>query len=81
MSYLLDSDVLIQAKNLHYGLDFCPAFWDWLITKNSNGLVYSRRRLAMRSRQVRMSLRSGPPPGATVSSSNPTQPSFRLWPR
>jgi len=27
MSYLLDSDVFIQAKNLHYGLDFCPAFW------------------------------------------------------
>ena len=30
MSYLLDSDVFIQAKNLHYGFDFCPAFWDWI---------------------------------------------------
>lgn len=41
MSYLLDSDVFIQAKNLHYGLDFCPAFWDWLIAANGKGLVFS----------------------------------------
>jgi hypothetical protein len=26
MAYLLDSNVFIQAKNLHYGFDFCPAF-------------------------------------------------------
>jgi hypothetical protein len=30
VAYLLDSDVFIQAKNLHYGFDFCPAFWDWI---------------------------------------------------
>ena len=41
MSYLLDSDVFMQAKNLHYGLDFCPAFWDWLIASNTGGLVFS----------------------------------------
>src|SRR5450756_2190449 len=41
MSYLLDSDVFIQAKNLHYGLDFCPAFWDWLIAHNTAGQVFS----------------------------------------
>ena len=41
MSYLLDSDVFMQAKNLHYGLDFCPAFWDWLINSNANGRVFS----------------------------------------
>jgi hypothetical protein len=29
--HLLDANVFIQAKNLHYGLDFCPAFWDWLV--------------------------------------------------
>ena len=34
MRYLLDADVFIRAKNLHYGLDFCPAFWDWLIESN-----------------------------------------------
>ena len=34
--YLLDANVFIQAKNLHYGFDFCPAFWDWLIQQNHN---------------------------------------------
>jgi len=41
MPYLLDANVFIQAKNLHYGLDFCPAFWDWLIDAHDKGLVYS----------------------------------------
>ena len=41
MAYLLDADVLIRAKNLHYGFDFCPAFWDWLVASNESGLVFS----------------------------------------
>jgi hypothetical protein len=41
MTYLLDANVVIQAKNLHYGLDFCPAFWDWLIVHNTAGQVFS----------------------------------------
>ena len=41
MSYLLDADVFIRAKNLHYGLDFCPAFWDWLVENNASGTVFS----------------------------------------
>lgn len=41
MAYLLDSNVFIQAKNLHYGFDFCPAFWDWLIQQNTAGKVIS----------------------------------------
>ena len=41
MAYLLDANVFIQAKNLHYGLDFCPAFWDWLIGHNTAGRVFS----------------------------------------
>ena len=41
MAYLLDADVFIRAKNLHYGLDFCPAFWDWLIAQNAAGHVFS----------------------------------------
>ena len=39
--YLLDSNVFIQAKNLHYGFDFCPAFWEWLIAQNEAGVVAS----------------------------------------
>jgi hypothetical protein len=40
-TYLLDANVFIQAKNLHYGLDFCPAFWDWLEEAHAAGVVYS----------------------------------------
>ena len=41
MAYLLDANVFMQAKNLHYGLDFCPAFWDWLILNNNGKRVIS----------------------------------------
>ena len=41
MVYLLDSNVFIQAKNLHYGFDFCPAFWEWLAEQNRKGRVHS----------------------------------------
>lgn len=41
MAYLLDANIFIQAKNLHYGMDFCPAFWDWLIKKNSKQKLFS----------------------------------------
>ena len=41
MAYLLDTNVLISAKNLHYGFDFCPAFWDWLVRANAQSRVFS----------------------------------------
>lgn len=41
MTYLLDSDIFIQAKNLHYGFDICPGFWDWLEQAHGAGLVHS----------------------------------------
>ncbi len=41
MAYFLDANVFIMAKNLHYGFDFCPAFWNWLIVGNSEGKVFS----------------------------------------
>ena len=41
MAYLLDANVFIEAKNRYYGLDFCPAFWDWLIARNLAGQVFS----------------------------------------
>jgi hypothetical protein len=41
MAYLLDANVFIQAKNLHYGLDFCPAFWHWLDQANAAGTAFS----------------------------------------
>lgn len=39
--YLLDANIFIQAKNLHYGFDFCPAFWKWLVRQNKGGIVGS----------------------------------------
>lgn len=41
MAYMLDTDVFIRAKNLHYGFDFCPAFWEWLIEANARGIALS----------------------------------------
>ncbi len=35
MIYLLDANVFIQAKNLHYGMDFCPAFWEFIDQETS----------------------------------------------
>ncbi|MCY4077636.1 MAG: DUF4411 family protein [Acidobacteria bacterium] len=46
MAYLLDADVFIRAKNLHYGFDFCPAFWEWLVAQNRAGNVYSVEKVA-----------------------------------
>ena len=40
-TYLLDANVFIQAKNLHYGFDFCPAFWDWIDKAHAAGTVCS----------------------------------------
>ena len=44
--YLLDTNIFIQAKNLHYGFDFCPAFWDWLVVQNGRGKVASVEKVA-----------------------------------
>jgi len=45
-AYLLDANVFIEAKNRHYGFDFCPAFWDWLIEQNHAGTVASIKKVA-----------------------------------
>jgi uncharacterized protein DUF4411 len=41
MAYLLDANIFIQAKNLHYGFDFCPAFWEWVAAGNAARKVFS----------------------------------------
>ena len=45
MPYLLDANVFIEAKQRYYGPDFCPAFWDWLVKKNSEGTIFSIERV------------------------------------
>ena len=44
--YLLDANVFIQARNLHYGFDICPAFRDWLDEQNRAGKVASIEKVA-----------------------------------
>ncbi len=39
MAYLLDANVFMTAKNLHYGFDFCPAFWEWIVREHQAGNV------------------------------------------
>lgn len=35
--YLIDSDVLITAKNSYYAFDLCPGFWKNLLDKHESG--------------------------------------------
>lgn len=46
MAYLLDTNVFIEAKNRHYGFDFCPAFWDWIDHAHRAGTVFSIDKVA-----------------------------------
>ena len=41
MAYAVDSNGFIQAQNQYYGMDFCPAYWDWLLSNHQTGLVIS----------------------------------------
>jgi len=43
--YLIDSNVFISAYRSHYGFDFHPGFWDWLIRANRAGRVFSIERV------------------------------------
>ncbi len=45
MAYLLDANVFIEAKNRHYGFDFCPAFWDWLAEAHEADKVFSIKKV------------------------------------
>jgi hypothetical protein len=51
MPYLLDTNVLITAKNFHYGFDFCPGFWEWLLGQHQLGTVFSVTRVREEIRQ------------------------------
>lgn len=39
--YSLDANIFIQSNRAHYGLDFVPAFWDWLDKAHASGLICS----------------------------------------
>lgn len=46
MAYLLDTNVFIDAKGRHYGMDFCPGFWEWLTHASQAGTVASITQVA-----------------------------------
>ena len=79
MAYLLDSDVFIQAKNFHYGFDFCPAFWDWLLVANSGGTVFSIEKVGDELKAGRDELATWASQRDSRSFSFLTRPSLRLW--
>ncbi len=39
--YLIDSDVLITAKNRYYAFPICPGFWDSVLRGHSLGHIHS----------------------------------------
>lgn len=39
--YLLDANILIEAKDRYYGLDFAPGFWGWLVNARAADRVFS----------------------------------------
>lgn len=41
MIYCLDANTLIEAKNVHYAMDFCPAFWEMIESGNKKGQIFS----------------------------------------
>jgi hypothetical protein len=41
MSYLLDSNTLIEAKNRYYQMRFCPGYWTWLTRTKEAGRLAS----------------------------------------
>lgn len=39
MTYLLDANVFIEAKNRYYAFDICPGFWSWIEIAGRSGAV------------------------------------------
>lgn len=45
MTYLIDANVLITAKNVYYAFDLLPAFWNWLEEQLKVGTVDTAARI------------------------------------
>lgn len=43
--YVLDANIFIQSNRAHYGLDFVPAFWDWLDRAFAAGHICSIKKV------------------------------------
>jgi predicted nucleic acid-binding protein len=45
MPYLLDANVFIDAEQKYYALDVVVAFWDWMVTENQKGNLFSHQQV------------------------------------
>ena len=45
MMFIVDANVLIEAKNRYYSFDIAPGFWHWLEKACSRGVVCSIERI------------------------------------
>ncbi|NIG74705.1 DUF4411 family protein [Klebsiella sp. Ap-873] len=43
MTYIIDSNIFIEAQNTYYCLDVCPGFWDFLSQRFESGELISIR--------------------------------------
>ena len=43
--YLLDADVFIRSNNDHYAPEFGNGFWDWIVLKNREGVIFSAEKI------------------------------------
>jgi len=43
--YLIDTNVFIQGKNLHYNFAFCIGFWKWIEEAHKSGSIYSIKKV------------------------------------
>jgi len=57
--YLLDANTYIQAKNIYYQLDFCPAYWHFLDQQLQLGFSGVLKMSMMNSALLGMSLLAG----------------------
>lgn len=39
--YLVDTNILIDAKNSYYGFAICPGFWQWVLDMHNQKKLYS----------------------------------------
>lgn len=51
MSYLVDANVLIEAKNRYYAFDIAPGFWTWLEQAHDRGVVLSIEKVSKELRR------------------------------
>lgn len=51
MSYLLDANTLIEAKNRYYQMRFCPGYWTWLTRTRQAGRLSSAESVSIELRK------------------------------